>query len=368
MINNRNFRDNQKRPTVKKHIIYAAAEDNNKFSHHASLAYFKGKFYAMWSSGAENEDDVGQYVMMSVSEDGEHWSDGKPLFAPIEGNSVLTSAGWLVRDDGVLNAYAGLWYYSSAKREEGDHGHIATTLLCKTSEDGECWSENIDLGLSIVPNQGPHKLSNGRLVICGNVSFPYTDAKNGIDGWKTVGLSPWPVEGIADDSEGICKHAKHRSDDFNACEGSFFEMRDGKIAMLLRNTVYPATPENRYLLISESNDFGESYSAPVQTDLTNNNSKFYCMRLSNGKFAMICNPDKKGNRIPLSILISDDGENFNREYIVADEPVNRKFAGLYKSGIYGYPHAVEANGRLYVICTINKEDVSLFLIDIADLK
>ena len=28
------------------------------YSHHASITFFKGRYYAIWSNGRENEDDV----------------------------------------------------------------------------------------------------------------------------------------------------------------------------------------------------------------------------------------------------------------------------------------------------------------------
>lgn len=319
----------------------------------------------MWSNGRVNEDDVGQRVLMSASEDCTVWSAPTELYAPIEGG-VLTSAGWYVRDDGVLNAYAGLYFYPEAARPTGDCNHIGTTLLCKTSDDGASWSEATDLHLPIIPNQGPHRLKNGRLIIDGNVTFPYTDDPCGLTGWKIAGVPPCPVEGLQDDSEGFHLLADMRGDTNHVCEGSHIQTEDGTVHMLLRNaTAKPA--ENNFLCVSDSFDNGETYTEPRVTAFTDNNSKFYCMRLGNGRYAVISNPVQKSKRCPLSVSISEDAESFNARYDIATEELPRKFEGMYKGGIYGYPHAVEKDGMLRVICSVNKEDICVFSVPVASL-
>ncbi len=334
------------------------------YSHHASIAFFRGEFYAMWSNGRVNEDDVGQRILFSKSADGKCWSDPQPLYESPADGSTLTAAGWYAHD-GILNAYAGRYRYhgvtnANGSRPEGDLHHDGTTLLCKTTSDGVSWSEPIDLHVPIIPNQGPQKLSNGRLLICGNVTMPYTDDLSGLAKWKVGGLAPCPVSGLQDDSEGFWIHQKMRGDEYGICEGSYFEMKD-RIRMLFRNA------RGKWLLSAESTDFGETWSAPSQTEFTDNNSKFYCMRLSDGRYAIISNPDQKGPRCPLAISLSDDGERFSKRDLIATEPIPRRHEGMYKGGIYGYPHAIEREGMLYVICSVNKEDIYLFRIPVENL-
>ncbi len=344
-------------------VLYRPQSDWT-YSHHASLTKFRGRFYAMWSNGWVNEDDVGQRVLAACSADGILWSDPYPLFESFPDGSTLTAAGWF-EHDGVLNAYAGRYRYRGVRslqdqRPKGDCEHEGTTLFCRTSADGQTWSDVTDLHLPVIPNQGPRRLSNGRLLICGNVTAPYTDDKAGLSGWKIAGLNPCPVAGLQDDSEGFWVHQKLRGDEYGICEGSFFE-KDGRIQMLFRDA------KGKLLISSESTDFGESWSKPVQTDFTDNNSKFYCMRLTDGRYAIVSNPEQKGPRCPLAISLSGDGEHFTVRNLIATEPIPRRYEGMYKGGIYGYPHAIEADGILYVICSVNKEDIYLFRIPVKDL-
>ena len=367
MINNNGSKENIRPLSVKQIEVYDCKKWGWTYSHHASLVYYQNKYYAMWSSGKINEDDIGQRVLMAVSEDAESWSDPIELFPSVEGYGVLTSAGWYVREDGVLNAYAGLYYYPHHFRPHGDFYHQNTTLLCKTSTDGVNWSDAIDLHVPIIPNQGPHKLASGRLIIDGNVTFPYTDDPCGIEGWTVAGISPCPLEWLQDDSEGFHRlFAEIRGEKNHLCEGSHYQTDDGCIHMLLRNAT-PGVVDNKSLFLCESTDNGETYSEPQKPEFTDNNSKFYCMRLSNGKYAVIGNPEKRGMRCPLSILTSEDGVNFDTRYELATEEIPRKFEGLYKGGVYGYPHAIEVDGIVTAITSVNKEDVRVYRFAVSDL-
>ena len=151
----------------------------------------------------------------------------------------------------------------------------------------------------------------------------------------------------------------HRGDWFHLCEGSHFQTDDGCIHMLLRNAG-PESARNRSLYLVESRDNGESYSEPQALDFSDSSAKFYCMRLSDGRFAVIGNPDPGRNRCPLSIHLSEDGVCFDTCYDLATEELTKRFPGMYKGGSYGYPNAVEVDGVITVIVSICKEDVRVF--------
>lgn len=364
MINNRNCRVVTLSP--QQTVLYEAQEGGRTYSHHAGIAEFGGRLHAMWSSGKRNEDDRGQCVMTAFSLDGllgEKWSDPIPLFPERQDGAVLTAAGFFVHGD-TMNAYAGIYRYRGEAidpRPITDAGHIGTTLLVKTTQDGTDWSEERDLHLPIIPNLPPRRLESGRLLICGNVTFPYTDDPTGLSGWQIGGLAPCPVKDLQDDSEGFHIHDGMRNDGFSVCEGSFYEW-DGSIRMLLRNT------KDRLLCLSESRDDGRSWSAVTLTDFTDNNSKFDCLKLPDGQVAVISNPDRRGARCPLAVSLSRDGEHFDRRCLLATEPLPRRFDGMYKGGIYGYPEAIlTSDGELVVICSVNKEDIRVFRVPLRDL-
>jgi len=332
------------------------------YSHHAHLTFFNGRYLAMWSNGRVDEDAPGQRVLLSASEDFTDWSEPRPLIDTRQGKHselVLTAAGWH-EHNGTLVAYAGQYEYTpdalkDGPRTSGDKGHQDTTLRARTTTDGQHWSDLIDLKLPIVPNFGPQPTATGRLIISGNISYPYTDDPSGLSGWTMTGIYPPAMaEAVYDDSEGFGKVARAAGWPVAPCEGSFFQTDDGAIHMLLRTGT-------NHLWLTESRNDGASWSAPRPTDFTDNVAKFHFGRLPDGRFYYVGNPDPqpKWARCPLVLSLSDDGAAFGCHYILADEPYEMKTEGRYKGGQYGYPHTIIHDGHLCVICSRQKEAVEV---------
>ncbi len=336
-------------------ILYHPEEGDWTYSHHLSICKFKDRFYAMWSNGKVNEDNPGQRVLYTFSSDGRSWAKPRVLMEPTPAEGVLTAAGFHVRGD-VLTAYAGFFIYLNP---DDFWGHKNTTLLCVTTKDGENWSVPADLGLPIVPNHGPQATRSGRLIICGNILFPYSDEPDGVSGWKLTGTDPFPWEPLCDDSQGWSIRAEKDGTPY-VCEGSFYQTDDGVLHMLQRSC-------EQILYVTESRDDGATWSRSEKTGFTDCGSKFHCGRLPDGRFYIVSNPDPGTPRCPLVLTASRDGENFDREYVIADRFIPLRFPGQCKGGIYGYPHTLIDGDRMYVICSVNKEDVHVYTINLEDI-
>ena len=143
-----NYKDGKGLPRlmIERTMIYEP-DTNWFYSHHPSITYFKNKFIAIWSDGYKDEDNPGQHVVFSVSNDFSHWTKIKTLAVPsftLDTQNVLTAAGFHQYHD-TLIAYYG----------EYTHDKKQTHLWAKTSEDGEHWSEPIDMHVAVNPNHGP---------------------------------------------------------------------------------------------------------------------------------------------------------------------------------------------------------------------
>ncbi|MFD0716153.1 exo-alpha-sialidase [Paenibacillus sp. GCM10027626] len=333
------------------------------FSHHPHIAFFQKKLYAIWSNGRMNEDDMGQRVLISVSGDFYNWSAPVPLVDSLMGKHselVLTAAGFHCFNDERLVAYFGQYEYKPEYLEKGerkpvDEGHMETCLRAVTSSDGKVWSTPLDLHVPIVPNHGPAALSSGRLIISGNTMFPYTDDPSGLAGWKKTGIYPESMaDEIYDDSESFRKVKERMAWAAGLCEGSFYEMGDGTVRMLLRSNT-------ERLWVTESRDGGETWTSPEVTGFTDNCTKFHFGRLPDGRYYYVGCPDPVpiGRRNPLVLSLSADGNMFDRHYILGDESFGQKFPGLHKGGDYGYPHSLIHDGYLYIIFSIQKERVAV---------
>ena len=64
-----------------------ATPETGTFSHHGFLAYHKSVLFASWDSQARDENTSGQHGVFRYSTDeGETWSEAKPLFPPMADN------------------------------------------------------------------------------------------------------------------------------------------------------------------------------------------------------------------------------------------------------------------------------------------
>ena len=141
------------------------------------------------------------------------------------------------------------------------------------------------------------------------------------------------------------------------CEGSFYQTDDGIIHMLLRVT---GKGWKGHLWLTQSTS-GDSWTRPVETKFTDNDSKFHFGRLPDKRYYYVGIPDTLHHydRNPLVLALSADGKHFNKQYIIADEPYQLKKKGLWKGGQYGYPHTMIYKNEMYVIISRQKEAIEI---------
>ena len=347
--------------------IYSPATEWT-YSHHASITRFKEKFYAIWSNGRIDEDAPGQRVLISTSEDFTSWSDPYPLIDVLQGEHselILTAAGFH-EYKGTLTVYFGQYEYKPLMFESGQSlssakGHMNTCLRAVTTEDGDTWTQIREMDIPIVPNHGPQPGLDGRLIISGNISFPYTDDPSGLSGLCMAGIYPSDYSG-PDDSESFWEIQKMKGWPAGLCEGSFYMTDDSVLHMLLRSGT-------DRLWVTESTDNGATWSEPEKTGFADNVSKFHFGRLPDGRFYYVGCPDPltRGQRNPLVLSLSQDGVLFDNHFIIADEPYEKKREGMHKGGVYGYPHTMVYDNFLYIIVSLGKESVCVMRIDITPL-
>jgi hypothetical protein len=351
---------NVTRIETKAERIWTPTENDWKYSHHHSVATFKGRLYAIFSSSLRDEDTPGQRVMYAVRSAAGMWSKPRVLFQPTidpDGKlRVLTAAGFHI-NGGTLVAYAG--DYADNRK--------TTHLYARTSTDGELWDESRDLHLPVCPNHGPQKTSTGRLIIAGNTACPYTDDPSGLTGWKMAGLAIKSIKPFHDNPTTfweVCKKMKWT----NLCEASIHETDDGMLWMLLRATSLDKSAKS-ILWESRSTDDGETWSTPKPTTFSNTDAKFHFGRLPDGRYYCVGNPlATDAIRMPLVLSTSKDGIKFNRHYIIGDRPYVKRFEGAFKGGEYSYPHSLVHDGKVYVLTARQKESIELVVVPIAALK
>ena len=338
----------------KRAIVYRANSKTGIYSHHPSLVVFRGRLFCSWSNGKEgHEDDPGQRVMVATSSDGANWSKPRVLFEPEDKKTESSgAAGFHVHGQTLVAYYTlrkGVPILSLLQSD--------SALFARTTRDGTGWSKPIRIASGSFM-ESPKRLPNGRLLLTGEATGPrrttdksrmlmlYSDDPSGLGPWKEGRIEPAKAKPIGEKI-------------FRWSEPCPFVRRDGAIVTPFRNT-------SGYLYASVSKDNGVSWSVPQRTNFADSRARFCTGRLPDGRFYIISNPGAgrsrrfgTGNRTLLTIAFSNDGVLFNRAFVLRGEPATHRFSGRGKSNGWQYPHAVVFKGQLYVIYSINKEDIGV---------
>lgn len=324
------------------HSVVYMPDGSWSYSHHPSVTCFRGKFYAVFSNGIKGEDESGQRVVMSTSEDFINWSAPEVLVEPEMGDygnlKILTPGGIMVCQD-LLTVY-----YTENDNNGVSDARLSPRLYAIVSPDGERWSSPIDIGLAIFPCHRPLKVDDGRLVMSCNRSTYYTDDPTGLSGWLKSGTAPQNQAGY------ITFEDKRPS----LCEGEIVKHPDGTLYNLFRNSSYDG-----YLWQSQSNDNGATWTMPVRSGFSDNNTKSFFYTLDDGRCLYIGTPDNTapGSRYPLVLALSYDGFSFDDCYILSDDRYEQQYSGRWKGGDYGYPFAYIKDGYAYTVVSRHKERI-----------
>ena len=296
----------------------------------------------MFSNGIKGEDESGQRVVMSTSEDFINWSAPEVLVEPEMGDygnlKILTPGGIMVCQD-LLTVY-----YTENDNNGVSDARLSPRLYAIVSPDGERWSSPIDIGLAIFPCHRPLKVDDSRLVMSCNRSTYYTDDPTGLSGWLKSGTAPQNQAGY------ITFEDKRPS----LCEGEIVKHPDGTLYNLFRNSSYDG-----YLWQSQSNDNGATWTMPVRSGFSDNNTKSFFYTLDDGRCLYIGTPDNTapGSRYPLVLALSYDGFSFDDCYILSDDRYEQQYSGRWKGGDYGYPFAYIKDGYAYTVVSRHKERI-----------
>lgn len=324
--------------------LYRAPDNGYKFCHHPNLVVFRDRLLCMWSNGIVGEDLPGQRILFSTSSDGLTWTDPAVLTDHKQGNGICVAAGFHVFEETLVA------YYTATG---GTNFHQDTALLARTSRDGKTWSEQHKVagGFFLA---GPRRLPGGRLLLSGDhvgsrrttnrMLLLYSDQPNGLGGWRKASID------------------LHDSKVFGYTEPCHFLQKDETIVMAFRNY-------SKHLFASVSNDQGESWTTPVETDFPDSTARFSSGRLPDSTTYLINNPGPtQFDRSRLTIALSENSTTFDRALLLRGEPTKKRYEGQYKLDGWQYPHAVCWSGYLYVVYSINKEDIGLTRIALIDLK
>jgi hypothetical protein len=329
------------------HAIVSDVRPQKGVNQHNYLAYYDGRFWAMWSDGPRVEDMVGQVVKYSTSRDGLTWEAPKFLtgYPP---NSGPDSPHYNTRKkEGLRYISRGLWVREgqllalvSLDEAAGFFGPSLELRAYRWNGVAEKWDDAGVVQKDAINNFAPQRLPTGEWAMTRRkhdykdtgVEFLIGGVK-ALDDWTSVPV----VRGAGGDIS------------LKAEEPIWWALPDGNLAALFRDNA-----KSGYIFRAFSTDAGRTWSTPVATDFPDARSKLYGCRLKDGRYVLVSNSNPK-KRDPLTLAVSRDGLVFDRLfYVVGGRHVD-------------YPHMMEHAGYLYIAHSGGKQSVEIQRVRIADL-
>jgi len=329
----------------RKSTVFRGKEKESGFNLHSYIAHHDGRFWAIWSSSAVGEEDPDQRVLYATSIDGHQWSEARELAADPDGPAGR--ARWIARgifvSEGKLSALAA--YIESADyRLRGTDEVWRKLRLMRFEWNGNRWQSAGLYADNCMNNFPPQRLNGVLSLVCRDSRMDVTMALGSPGNWKHTPIASEPPFNRMD-------------------EPTYYATTNGVVHLIIRDNT-----RSGFLIRSISHDHGRTWSRPVRTNYPDATSKNFPGKLSNGWYYLINNPDPR-KRDPLAISFSRDGWEFSHPLAVKATPPARRFEGRAKgSGSVQYPHAIEHNGSLWVIYSINKEDIEIAELPIRGLE
>ena len=318
--------------------------DRGGVNQHNYLAHHDGKFWLMWSDGPGIEDRVGQRVKFATSPDGLHWSSPRHL-TPAPPGSGPTSALYGQRSDrGLRYISRGFWRrdgdllaLASLDEAAGFFGPSLALQAFRLDPTHESWAPAGIVCRDAINNFPPERLPNGQWMM-----------SRRRHNYREVGVD-FLVGGVDAIDQWISVPVLGSNAELSAEEPHWWALPDGRLAALFRDG-----RRSGFLYRAISSDSGRTWSRPVRTNFPDATSKFSGLRLADGRYVLVSNPNPS-TRDPLAIAISDEGLVFHTmAYLVGGRWVD-------------YPHVIEHGGHLFIAFAGGKQTVEVLRVRLADL-
>lgn len=304
------------------------------FRNHNYVAWFEGRYWAMWSHGLRQEDFPEQHVQYATSVDGLTWTESKPIVGPSPDRDFRYIARGFWVHDGKLLALASHDESYDATGKKKLFGPSLELRAYRWDPIAERWFPHGVMAKDTINNFPPVLLADGNWAMARRdhrmqVSMLLGGVKSPHD-WTVVPLA------IPADSA------------FRADEPVLSVLPDGRVVGLFRDN-----SKSKRLYRAVSTDHGRSWTAPAATNFPDATSKFFTLRTTRGYHVLVSNanpaPDQ---RLPLCLSVSEDGLTYTRmaRLPVPTAPQDfRPRTGVRKAAGFQYPHAIEHDGHLQII-------------------
>ena len=354
--------------------LWYATPETGTFSHHGFLTYHQGILFACWDSQARDENTSGQRSIFRYSnDDGETWSDPKVLFPPLADNvpaSETEQPNPFQTSQGFARIEDRLYAVTCADRELEEKvyrfnevSRVRIGFLAREVRTDGTLGEIFWLSdTAPEPEPGYPARPAGDPSLVDKISAFFKEPAN----------LPQLLFGPRQYPDSDDEHRMNEpSPPWQLADGTWvrFYRDGGSIHAQSRAEVDASRPRRNY--VSFSFDGGNKWTIPTRTNFPDSVARTNAGKLPDGQVYVINNilpmTPRQGGRSMLAISLSRDGLNFDRMAVIKFIPPPRRYEGKFKGAGYQYPHSVVVRDNLWVIYSVNKEDMEVVRIPLSEL-
>ncbi len=351
-------------------MLYIGRPETGTWNHHTMITYFKGVLYASWDQHARDENASGQHGLMRRSQDmGKTWTEVEELFPPLSEKvpaadpypytRFQTNNGFAVIED-ALYAIADVAEWSAAGASKIGPRIKIGRMARRINQDGTLG--DIFWLLAEAPEPIP-----------GFPAFPAGDPVlvKKINDWLLItGNEPQLIFGVPDYPE---------SDDGQGTgEPIAWQLEDGTWVKIFRDSGLKGAKtqkedeesKSRRNYASFSFDNGKTWTLATKTSFPDACGRSTAGKLPDGQVYVINAAwplsNKKGGRSLQAISLSRDGLNFDRMAVIQFIAPKKRYKGRSKA-VGFQAHSIVAGDYLFVLSSVNKEDIQLKRIPLKEL-
>lgn len=354
--------------------LHTGTPETGTFNHHPHITYFKGVFYACWDTQAKDEHGPGQYGLLRRSTDcGKTWTPAEALFPSLDKYvpsseafigtrfqaRFQTSNGFAVVDD-VLYAVTEVDDHTGPSIRKRKRNHVGR--LCRSVDPDGTLGEIFWLRKdSPRPVKGFPSYPAGEPKLVEKINQYFLQPGNEI---QLDFVTPRPA---SDDNHRLSEPVPS----YRLADNTLVRLyRDGGSRTARTRREEEATKSRRNYA-SFSFDDGKTWTVPTRISFPDACARTNAGKLPDGQVYVINNvlplSTKKGGRSLLAISLSRDGLNFDRVAVIRFIAPPQRYEGRAKSIGYAYPHSVVVGNNLWVVYSVNKEDIQVTRISLSEL-